>query len=92
MDDAVPVMFAERPYQILHAVTATVEAEEAELLQTVERNCSFGIAQGDVEFPASGNPAGVCSDYGRGAMRGEYILKIVPGLEEGPFPALNELL
>lgn len=92
MDDAVPVMFAERPYQILHAVTAKVEAEEAALLQTVETKCGFGVAQGDVEFPASENPAGVYSDYGRGAMRGEYILKLVPGLEEAPMPALNELL
>ena len=73
-------------------MTAKVEAEEAALLQAVETTCGFGVAQGDVEFPASGNPAGVYSDYGRGAMRGEYILKLVPGLEEAPMPALNELL
>ena len=92
MNDAAPVMYAERPYQILHAVTSKMEAEEAALLNTVEKNCGFGTAEGDVEFPASGNPAGVYSDYGQGAMIGDYLLKLVPGKDVAPIPALNDLI
>lgn len=92
MDDAVPAMYAERPYQILHAVTAKIETEESLLLATVKKNCGFGIADGDMEFPASGNPAGVYSDYGQGAMIGDYIFKVVKGRDVAPTPLLNELM
>lgn len=76
--DEQPAMFAERPYEILHAVTPQIEAEEAALLHQVEKNCNFRAAVGNVEFPASSNPAGVYSDHGQGPMLGEYMLTLSP--------------
>jgi len=75
-EDAQPAMFAERPYEILHAVTAKIEAEEELLLHSVEKSCGFRPAVGNVEFPASSNPFGVYSDHGQGVMIGEYLLKV----------------
>jgi hypothetical protein len=72
-EDSHPAMFAERPYEILHAVTPQMEAEEAALLHAVEKDCGFRPAVGTLKFPASSNPAGVYSDYGQGAMVGDYI-------------------
>jgi hypothetical protein len=77
--DAQPAMFAERPYEILHAVTPQIEAEEGALLHQIEKKCGFRPAVGNVEFPASSNPAGVYSDHGLGAMMGDYMLNLSSG-------------
>ena len=78
-EDAQPAMFAERPYEILHAVTPQMEAEEAALLHHVEKNCCFRAAVGNIEFPASSNPAGVYSDHGHGPIMGGYMFKLPAG-------------
>jgi hypothetical protein len=74
LSDGVPCMFAERPYELLHAVSSTIAAEEEALFAEVEKRCGFMPAVGSVEYPATLNPLGAYSDFAQAVMSGPYSL------------------
>ncbi len=74
LSDGAPCVYAERPYELLHAVSGSIVAEEEILFRDLEERCGFKPAVGSVEFPATLNPLGAYTDYAQAVMVGSYTL------------------